>query len=56
MDPMRYANQARQAARHAQGQRGGYTGIGQLALKHEGERAFEQAMSAYPMYYQAMMS
>lgn len=56
MDPMRYINQARQAARHAQGSRGGYTGIGQLALKHEGEAAARQAAEMYPLYAQAMMA
>jgi hypothetical protein len=50
LDPMRYINQARQAAMHAQGQKGGFTGIGQLALKHEGERAAREAAQAYPMY------
>lgn len=58
VDPMRYANTARQAARHGQFAKGGMGtyGQGELAMEHKGERAFEQAMSAYPMYYQAMMA
>ncbi len=55
MDPMRYINQQRQAARHAQGARGGYTGIGEMTMKQEGEKAAEQAASMYPLYAQAMM-
>ncbi len=56
VDPMRYIEQHRQAARTAQGQKGGFTGIGQLSMKHEGERAAKEAAQMYPLYAQAMMA
>jgi hypothetical protein len=57
MDPMRYAQTHGQAARHGQMARGGFDpyGIGEMAAKHEEERAREQAFASYPMYFQAMM-
>ena len=62
MDPMRYANQARQAMMHGVGTRSGTGGFvqdfGQGTMKAEraGNQEFERAMSMYPMYYQAMMA
>lgn len=58
MDPMRYANKARTAARNDQFAQGGYGtyGQGRMAMAHEGNQAFEQAMSAYPAYFQSMMA
>lgn len=56
MDPMRYANQQRQAARNAQFAKGGMGsyGQGELAMEHKGEQAYQSAMAAYPAYL-AMM-
>ncbi len=58
MDPMRYGNQARTAARNAQFSQGGYGtyGQGRMSMAQEGDKGFESAMAAYPSYFQSMMA